>query len=78
MQLRLSEQTDEIQQSIKHIAHQRLLYRRLGWAESFNDLPEGEAELLRQIVPKAIVRNKRIIDDAGAPAQSAAVGHDLS
>ena len=65
MQLRLQEQTDEIKQSIKHLAQQRLLYRRLGWAESFNDLPEGEAELFRQIIPKAIDRNKRLIDDAG-------------
>ena len=59
MQLRLQEQTDEIKQSIKHLARQRLLYRRLGWAESFNDLPEGEAELFRQIIPKAIDRNER-------------------
>ncbi len=65
MQLRLQEQTDEIKQSIKHLARQRLLYRRLGWAESYNDLPEGEAELFRQIVPKAIDRNERIIDDTG-------------
>ncbi len=70
MSLRLSEQTDETKQLIKHSASQRLLYKKLGWAESFHDLPEGEAELLKQIIPKTIVRNKLIVSDAEQQLQA--------
>ena len=65
MQLRLSEQTDKVQQAIKQIAHQRLLYRRLGWATNYTDLPAEEAELFRQIIPKAIAKNESLIKDTG-------------
>ncbi len=64
MQLRLNEQTDEIKQSIKHIARQRMLYRRLGWTENFSELPEGEAELFRQIIPEAMAKNENLINDS--------------
>lgn len=63
MRLRLGEQTDEIKSLIKHSASQRLLYRRLGWAESFHNLPAGETELFNQIIPKTIARNEIIIRD---------------
>ena len=63
MHLRLGEQTDEVKQLIKHTAGQRLLYKRLGWAESFHNLPPAEAELLEQIIPRTIARNEQIMGD---------------
>ena len=63
MQLRLSEQTDEIKELIKQLAIQRRQYRKLGWAESFDDLSTGEAELFKDLVPKAIAGNELIISD---------------
>jgi len=63
MQLRLSEQTEETTRLIKSTARERLLLRRLSWAESFHNLPSGEAELLKKIIPRAIVRNERIAED---------------
>ncbi len=64
MQLRLAEQTDKTTDLIKKTARQRLLYRRLGWAERFDNLPVEETKLLKQIIPKAIAKNKSIIKDA--------------
>ncbi len=63
MQLRLSEQTDQIKELIKQRAIQRRLYRQLGWAESFNDLSAGEAELFKDLVPKAIAGYELIMSD---------------
>ncbi len=65
MQLRLGAQTDEVRQLIKETAQQRLLYRRLGWADSFHNLPPAETALLTQIIPRAIARNERLLSDAG-------------
>ncbi len=65
MQLRLGVQTEEAQQLIKHTAQQRLLYRRLGWADSFHNLPPAETGLLAQIIPKAMERNERLLKDVG-------------
>ncbi|NOR24900.1 MAG: FtsX-like permease family protein [Desulforhopalus sp.] len=65
MQLRLSEQTDETNLLIKNTARQRLHYRRLGWAESFHNLPSAESELFEHIIPRVITRNERILKDAG-------------
>ncbi len=63
MQLRLGTQTDAVQQSIKENAQQRLLYRRLGWADSFDNLPPAETALLLKIIPSAIARNERLVQD---------------
>lgn len=63
MHLRLSEQTDNIKRLTAETAGKRLLFRRLSWAASYHDLPPKETELLKQILPKAIVRNKRIVSD---------------
>ncbi len=65
MGLRLSKQTDEVKRLIKQGASQRLLYKRLGWAQSFHDLPAGETELFKQIIPEAIARNELLVRDAG-------------
>jgi len=64
MRLRLAEQTDEIKQRTTEIAGERLFLRRLGWAESFHNLPPKQAELFRQILPQAIAGNERIVLDA--------------
>jgi len=63
MQLRLGVQSDTTNLLIKKYAHRRLLLRRLGWAESFHNLPEAESELFKQILPQAIERNKTLILD---------------
>ncbi len=65
MQLRLANETDAVRRAIKENAQQRLLYRRLGWAESFDNLPPAETALLAKIIPSAIVRNERLLHDAG-------------
>ncbi len=64
MRLRLAEQTDEIKQRTAVIAGVRLYYKRLGWVESFHDLPPKQAELFRQILPQAIAVNDRIVSNA--------------
>lgn len=63
MQLRLGEQTDEVKQLIKHTAGQRLLYKRIGWAVSFHNLPAAETELLQLVIPRTIARNEQIMGD---------------
>ena len=55
---------------ITETAAQRFLYRRLGWAESFHDLPPEEEDLFRQIVPKAIERSQRIVADVKRQQQN--------
>jgi ABC-type lipoprotein release transport system permease subunit len=63
MRLRLGSQTDETKRLTAETASERLFFRRLGWTETFHDLPEKQVELLNQIIPKAIQRNARIISD---------------
>lgn len=63
MQLRLGVQTDQTKQLIRNTATNRFLYRRLGWADSYHNLPKQETELLKLIIPKAIARNERLIKD---------------
>ena len=58
MQLRLLEQTEKTKKTIKEIANQRLLFRRLGWVENFHELPEEQITLLKQIIPAAIEKNE--------------------
>ncbi|WP_459946436.1 FtsX-like permease family protein [Desulfocastanea catecholica] len=64
MRLRLAEQTAETKRLTAEIAGERLVFRRLGWAESFHDLPAKEAKLFRQVLPQAIAGNERIARDA--------------
>lgn len=64
MQLRLGTQTDAVHLAIQENAQQRLHYRRLSWAESFSNLPPAETTLLATILPSAIARNERLLDDA--------------
>ncbi len=54
MQLRLKVQTEETRSLIKEVANQRLLFRRLGWAEDLHQLPEDQTALLKEIIPLAI------------------------
>jgi hypothetical protein len=64
MQLRLSTMASNSKDEIKKAANQRLLYRRLGWAESLHDLPPAEEQLLRQILLEAVADNKILLEDA--------------
>jgi len=54
MQLRLAVQTEETSKMIKEVASQRLLFRRLSWAEDFHQLPGDQTALLEEIIPLAI------------------------
>ncbi|MEE4134475.1 MAG: M28 family peptidase, partial [Desulforhopalus sp.] len=62
--LRLGEQTVTAREEIKQTAKQRLLYRSLGWAESFHDLAGQESEMLQGLIPAAISRTERILANA--------------
>ena len=48
-----------VQAAIKELSDTRLLYRRLGWRNSFHDLTGEEAELFREAIPAAINDNRR-------------------
>ncbi|MFW2366768.1 MAG: FtsX-like permease family protein, partial [Desulforhopalus sp.] len=63
MQLRLGHQDASTKERIQQSAGERLLYRRLSWAESLHNLPVEEAVLLQQIIPQAIIRYERLLDD---------------
>ncbi len=63
MQLRLRDQTEEIKKQVKDTASQRFLYRRLGWADSYHNLPAEEAELFKKIIPLSISRTELVLDD---------------
>ncbi|KJR99928.1 MAG: ABC-type antimicrobial peptide transport system, permease component [Desulfobulbaceae bacterium BRH_c16a] len=63
IQLRLGTQTTETKNLIKQTANRRLIYRRLGWATGFDQLNEEEDLLFRQLLPKAIARNKAVAED---------------
>jgi len=54
VQLRLNRKTEDSKKKIKEIASERLLFRRLGWAEDFHQLPDTQTALLQQIIPSAI------------------------
>ena len=62
IQLRLSAAKVDNKSEIKKAADDRLLYRRLGWAESLHDLPAAEAALLQQLLPQAITANSIVLD----------------
>lgn len=55
--LRLQEQSTQSRALIKQTASQRLLYKRLGWSDSYHDLPDGERNILKDILPKAIQKH---------------------
>ncbi|MBW1634914.1 MAG: peptide ABC transporter permease [Deltaproteobacteria bacterium] len=63
MQLRLKAETDKTRSMIKEVAGQRLLLRRLGWAENFHQLPEEQTALLKQLIPLAITSIEQKTDD---------------
>jgi hypothetical protein len=63
MQLRLGRQDASTKARIQKAAGERLLYRRLGWAETLHNLPEEEAALLQQIIPQAINGYERMLAD---------------
>ncbi len=84
IQLRLSTSTtapqEQLKEQIKNTANRRLSFRRLGWAETLDDLPAAEEELLRQLLPKAIAGNARVMADVGrrlAALKSATALRDL-
>jgi hypothetical protein len=47
-------ESPEAQAVIKELSKTRLLYRRLGWRNSFHDLGEEEEQLFRQAIPASI------------------------
>ena len=63
VQLRLGEQTKEKKSLIKETAHRRLVFRRLGWSQDFATLSDDESQLFRELLPKAVARNKLLADD---------------
>lgn len=63
IQLRMKKNEAGKNEIITQTASQRFLYRRLGWAENFHDLPLKELEVFQQILPKAIERAQRTIKD---------------
>jgi cell division protein FtsX len=63
MELRLGMQTEATKDLIKQTANERLLYRKLGWAEGFDQLSDAEERLFRRLLPRAIVRNTLLTED---------------
>ena len=63
IQLRLGDQTAATKQLIKETAGRRLAYRRLGWAEGFDQLNQEEDALFRQLIPKAIAKTTLLAED---------------
>ncbi|TKB06323.1 FtsX-like permease family protein [Desulforhopalus sp. IMCC35007] len=72
IQLRMDDGGESQKELIAQTANQRFLFRRLGWAESFHNLPEVELDLLQQIVPQAIERTERTIEDIQRQQQTLA------
>ncbi|BHH84408.1 FtsX-like permease family protein [Desulforhopalus sp. 52FAK] len=63
IQLRMKGANSEDKSLISETASQRFLYRRLSWAESFHDLPPEELDIFKQILPQAIERGLRVLQD---------------
>ncbi|MDX2478762.1 MAG: hypothetical protein QNK24_00330 [Desulfuromusa sp.] len=63
IQLRMKKSEARKKDLITETASQRFIYRRLGWAETFHDLPPEEFDLFQQILPQAIERALRTIKD---------------
>lgn len=63
IQLRMKDGGPEKKELLATTAKQRLLYRRLGWAETFHDLPAAELALFKEILPHAIERCERAVKD---------------
>lgn len=61
MRLRLGDSSESSKAAIQQLANKRFAFRRLGWAESYHNLPPSEAELLENIIPKAISELSDII-----------------
>ncbi|MFT5700304.1 MAG: ABC-type lipoprotein release transport system permease subunit [Desulforhopalus sp.] len=61
MQLRMIDHGVKQKELTAETAIQRLLYRRLGWAETFHNLPPEQLLLLQQILPQAIERHQRAV-----------------
>jgi FtsX-like permease family/Peptidase family M28 len=57
--LRLThDDNSETTETIKALSKTRLLYRRLGWRNSFHDMEPGEAALFRKAIPASITINQ--------------------
>lgn len=54
MDLRLQESSAPIRAQIQDLAKERFTLKRLGWAETYHDLPQPEARLLKTLLPTAI------------------------
>lgn len=53
IELRLQPKTATTKSLVKLTAAQRFLYRRLGWENSYHNLPDDENDIFKQIVPRA-------------------------
>ncbi len=70
IELRLQKKTPAIRQSIKKVASERFLYRQLGWADSFHDLPLAELDIFKEVIPKAIWSGELLMEDVDAQTQT--------
>lgn len=61
MELRLSGDRDKHRAQIASMAATRFALRKLSWAETFHDLDSESAQLLQNIIPKAITGNETLL-----------------
>ena len=64
MQLRMQQQQRDQQTTIQKLADQRLLLRRLGSRNSFDNLEMPETQTLKQLIPLALKEKRAILADA--------------
>lgn len=64
MRLRMLKKQENNQDLIQDLAGQRLLFRRLGWRKTFQDLSPKEQEALSGLIPRAVEDHEGILLDA--------------
>ncbi len=64
MNLRLQEKEGSNQEIIQELARHRLLLRRLGWRNTFDNLTRGEQGALNTLIPLAEEDHRAILNDA--------------
>ncbi|MFP4348461.1 MAG: FtsX-like permease family protein [Desulfococcaceae bacterium] len=63
MRLRLRQDASENQARIKALAEERLELRRLGWRNTLADPPPEVQEIIREIIPEAILDYEAVVND---------------
>ena len=64
MNLRLQKKDETNQEMIQELARHRLLLRRLGWRNTFDDLTREEQQALNELIPLATKDHEVILGDA--------------